>query len=301
MDVSSQPTVGQKHQTAETEPLGQSGSQNLHDGASRTTSARPSSAPEVTPPQGTTDDREIEAAQRREVLDVPSNSEEQEESDTDDECLPPHFVDIFAGKNRPMSRAMEWCGWTTSSFEKVPAECGCIWAECKCGKSKDVKLESVQTEVFNQMRRAQATWIALDCRTLTKASIPIPGQKHPPKPLRSAEDLWGKARLEPSSSSTGVQQTQGNEPLSAAERSLLLEQNDLIAFVEEALKIIHEANEGAEVRQLGIIENPRKSWLWDFDFMKMSQWSLDTAEDEEWTDVVTNLQRAMRRSQSCGT
>ena len=111
------------------------------------------------------------------VLDVPSGSEEQEESEADDECLPPHFVDIFAGKNRPMSRAMEWCSWTTSSFEKFPAECGCIWAECKCGKSKDVKLESVQTEVFNQ-KQAQATWIALDCRTLTKTSIPTPGQRH---------------------------------------------------------------------------------------------------------------------------
>ena len=36
---------------------------------------------------------------------------------------------------------------------EFPAECGRIWAEYKCGKSKDAKLESVQTEVFNQNRR----------------------------------------------------------------------------------------------------------------------------------------------------
>ena len=219
------------------------------------------------------------------VPDAPRDSEEPRESETEDECLPPHFVDIFAGRNRPMSRAMEWCGWTTSSFEKFPADCSCSWAECRCGKSKDVRLESVQTEAFSEMRRAQATWIALDCHTLTKANIPTCGQQHHHEashtPLRSAEDLWGKARLEPSSNSTDW----GPPPLSAEERSQLLEQNELIAFVEEALKVIHEANEGQNIRQLGIIENPRKSWLWDFDFMRLNQWSLNTADEEEWTDV----------------
>ena len=50
---------------------------------------------------------------------------------------------------------------------ELPAEYGRIWAEYKCGKNKDAKLESVQTEVFNQ-KQAQATWIALDCRSLTR-------------------------------------------------------------------------------------------------------------------------------------
>ena len=214
MDGSSQPTVGQE-QTAETEhqldrlnSLWRSGSHSLHHDASKITSARASAAPR--PPQDTTDVTETEAEQRTVVLDVPSGSEEQEESEADDECLPPHFVDIFAGKNKPMSRAMEWCGWTISPFEKFPAECGCVWAECKCGKDKDVKLESVQTEVFNQ-KQAQATWIALDCRTLTKTSIPTPGQKHhyeaSPTPLRLTEDLWGKARLEPITAAVACGQT----------------------------------------------------------------------------------------------
>ena len=100
--------------------------------------------------------------------------------------------------------------------------------------------------------------------------------------MRSAKDLWGKARLEPSNSSSSVW---ANQPLSAAERSLLLEQNELIAFVGDALKFIHEANEGAEIRQLGIVENLRVSWLWDFDFMMLNQWNLDTVDDEGWTDV----------------
>ena len=271
MDNSSRPTVGHKQQTADTKPLWHPGRPILHDGAPKNTLARPSSSPQVTPPQGTTSGTETDAAQSTRVLDVPSGSKDREEPDTDGERLPPHFVDIFAGKNKPTSRAMEWCGWATSSREKSSAECGCTRAECKGGKSKDVKLESVQTEVFNQMWKAQATWITLGCRTLTKVSTPIPGQRHPPKPLRSIQDLWDKARREPSSSSTGVQLTQANEPLSAAERSLLLEQDDPITFVEGALRVIHEANEDAKVRQLGIIENPMNSWLCDFDFMKTSQ------------------------------
>ena len=63
-----------------------------------------------------------------------------------------------------MSRDMEWCGWTTSSFEKFPAECRCIGLSASAKKkAKGVKMESVQIEVFNQMRRAQTTWIALEC------------------------------------------------------------------------------------------------------------------------------------------
>ncbi len=75
------------------------------------------------------------------------------------------------------------------------------------------------------------------------------------------------------------------------------------AFVEEALKTIHEVNEGAERRQLGIIENPQKSWLWDFDFMKLNQWSLDTADVETWTgvDYLTCLWGGVRaKKQGCG-
>ena len=140
MDASSQPTVGQV-QTAETEEslesldsMWRSSGHSLHHGAPEIISTRASAAPR--PPRDTTDDAGTEAEQRTEGLDVPSGSEEQQEPETDDEYLSPHFVDIFAGKNRPMSRAMEWCGWTTSSFGKFPAECRCIWVERKCGKAK---------------------------------------------------------------------------------------------------------------------------------------------------------------------
>ena len=72
--------------------------------------------------------------------------------------------------------------------------------------------------------------------------------------------------------------------MSTAELSVPLEQSDLSTFVEEALKIIHEASKGQAIRQLSVIENPRESWLWDFDFMKLNQWSLDTSDDEVWSD-----------------
>ena len=99
-----------------------------------------------------------------------------------------------------MIRTIEWCGWTTSSFVKFPADCSRIWAECRCGHSKNAESDSVRTEAFNR----------------------------------------------------------GLQP---DEQNVLLVQNDLIAFVKEALKIIHEANKGQAMRQLGIVENPRKSWL----------------------------------------
>ena len=125
----------------------QSGSYSRHHGPSRTMSTRAASAPR--PPQAT-DGSGTGATHRTVVLDAPSGSKEQGGSETEDACLPPHCADTFAGKNRPRSRAMEWCGWTTSSFVKFPAECSCIWAECKCGHSKNVESDSVQTEAFNR-------------------------------------------------------------------------------------------------------------------------------------------------------
>ena len=40
-------------------------------------------------------------------------------------------------------------------------------------------------------------------------------------------------------------------------------------MIEEALQTIHEAGEGQAMRQLTIDENPRESWLWDFDLVKV--------------------------------
>ena len=184
----------QEQQMAGKSTRQQPSSSNLHVGNSTRASAKPV-PPLGAPPRGTTYGIEIEATQRTEVLDHQSSSEEREDADTSDECAPPHFVDIFAGRNRPMSRAMEWCGWTTNSFEKFPAGCKCGW-KCKCGKTKDVRLDCVQTEIFNHMQKAQATWIALDSCTLTKVSSPMTGQEHLPKPLRSAENLWSKFRTQ---------------------------------------------------------------------------------------------------------
>ena len=105
-------------------------------------------------------------------------------------------------------------------------------------QSGNVELESAQTGIFSHIQKWQTVWIAPDCCTLSTASSPIPGQEHLPKSLRSAGDLLGT-----SSCSSGKQQTQGSEPLSAAERSLLMEHNNGIAVVKEVLRIIHEVNE----------------------------------------------------------
>ena len=48
-----------------------------------------------------------------------------------------------------MSRTMEWCGWTISSFVKFPAECGCIWAGCRRGHTR-VPRRTSHTEACNR-------------------------------------------------------------------------------------------------------------------------------------------------------
>ena len=260
----------------------QPASEGTYDDSSARASAKPV-PPLGPPPQVTTPDIEAETTQRDRGRDHQDSNDAFIDADIDDGCSPPHFVDIFAGRNRPMSRAMEWCGWSTKYFEKFPAGCKCGW-KCKCGKAKDIRVDHVQTEVFNHMQKAQATWIAFDSCTLRKSSSAMTGQEHLPKPLRSAVDLWGRKSLEPSRYDRRERQARSSDPLSAGDRSLLLEHNDLIAFVEEALKIIHEANE-FKVQQLGIVENPESSWLWSFDFMKVNKWSQDTANDEKWTNV----------------
>ena len=123
---SGHPTVGQKQQTA-AQATAAARHFSSHGGASVDTPARQSSAPQVAPQQGTIDGTENETIQHTGMLDHQSGSEGLVEADTGDECSPLHFVDILDGKNRPMSRAMDWCGWSTSSFEKFPAVCSCVW------------------------------------------------------------------------------------------------------------------------------------------------------------------------------
>ena len=203
MDDSIQLAV-EERQAAEVEqhpdyvdPTSQPGSHSRHHGSSRTMTTRTASAPR--PPKAT-DASGTGATHGTLVSDAPGGSKEQRESETD----------IFAGRNRPMSRAMKWCGWTTSSFVKFLAECCCIWAKCKCGHCRNVESGNVQTEAFNR-------------------------GLHPD------------------------------------EQSVLVEQSDLTTFGEEIPNIIHRANEGQAIRQLSVVQNPRKSWLWDFDFMKLNQ------------------------------
>ena len=152
---SNQPAGEQEQQTSGKGTRQQPNSPSLHSGVSTKSSAKPV-PPLGAPPRATAHGIESEATQRTEVREHQSSIEVHGDADTSDEYAPPHFVDIFAGRNRPMSRAMEWCGWTTNSFEKFPVDCKCGW-KCRCGKAKDVRSDCVQTEIFNHMQKAQAT------------------------------------------------------------------------------------------------------------------------------------------------
>ena len=115
---------------------------------------------------------------------------------------------------------------------------------------------------------------------------------HLPKPLRSAEDWSGTSRC-----SSGKQQTQGSgehtsssckdrQPRSVAERSLLLEHNDGIAFVEEAPRIsTKRENQGPALGITGTLVDTVLGIMASYP----SQWSQDTADEAKWTNVITRL------------
>ena len=106
-------------------------------------------------------------------------------------------------------------------------------------------------EILRQVKRAQASWSAMDCRTLTRArEIPIPGHQHAPAPLRTPEDLWGEEALASSSTTD-------------KEKKLLSEHDALLAFQFEFMRKVHEMNE-FEVKHLATFENPGNALLWHF-------------------------------------
>ena len=94
------------------------------------------------------------------------------------------------------------------------------------------------------------------------ASSTRPGQKgHTPgKSQLGKPGLESPAGNREASRSTPQQNALENQ----GSGSVGTQRSDCI--VEEALKIIHEANE-FKVQQLGIVENPENSWPWSFDFM----------------------------------
>ena len=76
------------------------------------------------------------------------------------------FCRHLCGEEQTHEQSHGWCGWTTSSLESSLPSMVAFGLDTSAA-NKDAKLESVQTEVFNQ-KQAQATWIALDCRSLTR-------------------------------------------------------------------------------------------------------------------------------------
>ena len=68
------------------------------------------------------------------------------------------------------------------------------------------------------------------------------------------------------------------------EQKLLSEHNALLAFQFEFMRTVHEQNE-KEVKPLATFENPANALLWQFEEFSTDEYSIDTAEDEQWTDV----------------
>ena len=175
--------------------------------------------------------------------------------------LAPHFVDLFAGEHFPVARAMLWCGWTVKVFERGL----CVDELCK-----DLADPDVQEEALQELRRAQASWSAIDPRTLVKTrEAAVPGQPDPPRLLRGEDDLWGADCC---------------DELDEDELALLNDHNDLLNFNFTAVETVQELNRG-ELVHVHVQENPKHSWLWVFEEMILPGIADDDQIGHPWTDT----------------
>ncbi len=143
--------------------------------------------------------------------------------------------------------------------------------ENNCGRSSGVTAKGVQSEIASHLQRAQAIWIAPDCCTSYKTGSPIPGQIIYPN--HCARQRIGQAPAAAAVASSRPKAAENipalvakdRQPRSVAERSLLLEHNDGIAFVEEAPRISTKRRIG--VQQLGITGTLVDTLLWNYGFL----------------------------------
>ena len=165
--------------------------------------------------------------------DEDTGAVEPDEPEKNEECLPPHVVDLMAGGNFPTARALCWCGWSVSFFETWPAGDTCNLMEgCHGSLSEDLLSDKVQVVATGQFKKTQASWSAMDCKTLSSArEMLIPGHPKPPRQLRRVDDLWGAGAL-------------GSNTLNQTEARTLKDLKELLRFNFEAMAKVEGMNQG---------------------------------------------------------
>ena len=148
----------------------------------------------------------------------------------------PVAFDMFCGPNAPISLALRWCGWRVTSVDLL------------YGTHCDLGVPENQQRYSKELEAADATFWAPACETLTRArERPIPGHPNPPRPLRSAAYVRGLSGL------------------AVKDQERVQKANKFIDFMW------HEVRQGAETGQAEVVENPTRSWLWNFDGAKNMQ------------------------------
>ena len=129
-----------------------------------------------------------------------------------------------------MAAALSWYGWRVQAVDVL------------IDKDTDLADPTYQAKLRPVLQAADAAVWAPDCSTLTRArERPIPGHARPPQPLRSSAEVRGLASL------TG----QSHQRVKTAN-----------AFLDFTLA---EVEAGAARGAVQVIENPLRSYLWEFE------------------------------------
>ena len=136
----------------------------------------------------------------------------------------PLAIDVMCGKNMPVGKALEACGWAVVGFDSEPPFCTKLMDPAWVGTA----LQTIQ--------QAVAVMIAMDCSTLSRArERPIPGWKNPPQPLRDHQHVLGKA-------------------LGGRDAERVHDANQLVALTTGYATAADDRGAAA------VLENPRNSW-----------------------------------------
>jgi hypothetical protein len=150
-------------------------------------------------------------------------------ADTEDDRKRPRAVDLFSGGSAPVAVALTYLGWEVAPIDKA------------VDTNHNLADPVFQEAILPLLKEVEATMWAPPCGTMSRArDIPIASTHAVPRPLRS--------RTEP----------RGVNSLSENDIQLVLEANALadlaLAHLEWAL----------QAGQICVVENPARSWLWQF-------------------------------------
>ena len=161
------------------------------------------------------------------------------------EYCKPRALDLFCGPNVPLGAALLWCGWEVQPVDIV------------FGERHDLSNPVVQKKVMRLCEDVDMCFWAPGCSTFTRAREKrLPGGDGGPPILRTAGAV------------KGVELISGADKLRVERANNFAEFTFLSAFV------------GALKGNGQVIENPERSWIWEFPEAKRM------SDIDEWRSIL---------------